>query len=634
MTAVPESLSTPWKRFRDVLVNALGQVRTVEKIYPGIMHLMIFWGVIIQIIGTAIKMMQMGLFVPFTWPLFSRPVYLGYELIMDLAGAAIILGVAMAVVRRTVIKPSYLETSWDDVYVLVLLFLLPSVGFITESFRLLSFDPDWSNWSPIGAVLAAGLERIPLPAQTATAVHPYLFWTHVGLGLLFAGSIPFTKLRHLFATPIHIFFKTGRDAGELELIPDLMGADVLGAGKVEDFSSRDLLAFDACLQCGRCEEVCPPTIAGMVYSPRVLLLRLREELAQNLLIGTGQPPDELAPDLRTEDMLWACTTCGACLDACPAFIRPPEHVVDIRRSQVLMTGDMPGLIGETLRNFERQGNPWGMGGKSREAWTEGLDVRVLSPGDEVDVLFFVGCAGALDDRNQEVTRSFARLLNKLDVDFSILGDRELCCGESARRMGNEYLFQTFAQENIALFEEINFQRIITLCPHGLNTLRQEYPALGGEFTVLHASEFLFDALSSLDPESGGMLDQWGTLTFHDSCYLGRYQQIYREPRSVLRNAGLQLTEMSASGDDSLCCGGGGGAMWLETDPETRVNRKRLEQAQEIKADTVATACPYCLIMLDDAVRSQGLGEEIQVLDLVEILDQASGSKDNPDSSLP
>lgn len=621
MTTNVEKVSKPWKRLGETLLYAVGQIRTIKKIYPGIMHLLIFWGVLIQIIGTAIKIMQMGLFVPFTWPLFSQGVYFAYELIMDLAGAAILLGVVMALIRRWIIKPDYLENSWDDYYALVLLTLIPIVGFITEGLRILIWKPEWAAWAPIGNWVGRILSNTQLTAIQADLIHPYLFIIHVGLGLLLAASIPFTKMRHMIFTPIHIFFKSDRSPGELESIPNIMDAEVLGASAINEFSSLSLLAFDACLQCGRCEEVCPATISGMAYSPRTLLLMLRDDMAEGLLSTDGNGETELSSGLVDEEYLWACTTCGHCLDVCPAFIRPPEYVVDIRRAQVLMTGEMPPTVGETLRNFERQGNPWGMPGQSRMAWAEGLDVKILSPGDEVEVLYYVGCAGSFDDRNKKVSRSFIEILNKLDVDYGLLGDAEMCCGETARRMGNEYLFQVAAEENINLFSGYKFNKIVTLCPHGLNTFRNEYPAYGGNYHVQHAAEFLMDYLDELKfkPDNGLAL---GKLTFHDSCYLGRYNQIYSQPRQLLSKAYQPPIEMDASHQNSFCCGGGGGAMWLETDAETRINQRRLEQALENDPDTIATSCPFCMIMFDDALRSKGMTDQVQVLDLVEILNQS------------
>jgi Fe-S oxidoreductase/nitrate reductase gamma subunit len=584
------------------------------------MHLLIFWGVLIQVIGTAIKIMQMGLFVPFTWPLFSESVYFGYELIMDLAGIFILVGVLMALIRRLIIKPAYMENSWDDYYVLILLLLIPIGGFITEGLRIFAWEPEWANWSPIGNWVAQLIGMSALTRSQATEIHSYIFIIHVGLGLLLAASIPFTKMRHLIFTPIHIFIKTFRASGELETIPDIMEAEVLGASAVNEFSSTSLVAFDACLQCGRCEEVCPATMSGLSYSPRILLRELHENMAASL-ITMEENADPALPSILTEDeFLWSCTTCGHCLDVCPAFIRPPEQVIDIRRAQVLMTGEVPQTVGETLRNFERQGNPWGMPAQNRMAWAEGLNVRVLNPGDEVDVLYYVGCAGAFDDRNIKVTRAFIEILNKLKVDYGVLGDAEMCCGETTRRMGNEYLFQVAAEENIKVFSEIKFNRILTLCPHGLNTLKNEYPAFGGNFQVQHAAEFLAEQLSGSDLHQA--TNGYGRLTFHDSCYLGRYNDIYAQPRELLEKSNLKPLEMTDSREASFCCGGGGGAMWLETAAETRVNQHRLQQALDIEADTITTACPYCLIMFDDALRSKGLTDQVQVVDLVEILNQA------------
>jgi len=611
---------TTWQRVKNVLLYAVGQIRTVKKVYPGIMHTMIFWGVTIQILGTVLKILQMGLFVPFTLPLLPENGYFTYELVMDAAGVAIILGVGMAAVRRIFLRPAYMETSWDDIYALLLLFLLPSVGFVTEGLRMLSFQPAWGGWAPVGQLAANAFRTWGITPQIADAIHHYLFWSHVGIGLTFFASIPFTKLRHLLATPIHIFSKTVRSTGEVETIQDLMEAEVLGAARVQDFTSLDLLSFDACLQCGRCEEVCPATISGMPYSPRTLLLDLREEMAASLVTPQPGSGDTLPSNLLEEKSLWACTTCGACLDVCPAFIRPPERVIDIRRAQVLMTGEMPSSVGETLRNIERQGNPWGIPAAEKAQWAAGLNVPILSPGDEVDVLFFVGCAAAFDDHSQKAARAFVRLLDRLEVNYGILGPSEMCCGETARRMGNEYLFQVFAEDNIAALEEIQFQRIVTQCPHGYNTLCNEYPRFGGHFNVQHSTQFLSEyqeQLKALAQKNGA---DYGTITYHDSCYLGRYNEIYNPPRLLLESVELNPVEMRRTKEDSFCCGGGGGGMWVETDAETRINHERLKDIQAAGADTVATACPFCTIMLEDALRSKGLIQDIQVLEIAELVD--------------
>jgi Fe-S oxidoreductase len=316
-----------------------------------------------------------------------------------------------------------------------------------------------------------------------------------------------------------------------------------------------------------------------------------------------------------------CTTCGHCLAVCPLFIDPVSAVVDLRRYMTLTTGEVPGAVGEALTNIERRGNPWGMEKTQRAPWVSELGVRVLQPGDETDVLLFVGCAYAYDSRSQKAGRELAVLLQRAGVDFAVLGQAEGCCGETARRLGHEYLFQTTAQENLANFAGVKFNRMATACAHCYNTLKNEYPRFGAEFEVVHHTELLAELiksgkLSGFAPASDGK-----TLTLHDSCYLGRYNGLYREPRQVLDAVpGLKRTEMPRNQAEGFCCGGGGGQMWMETDPNTRINKRRFEEAtQKAGAEVIVTACPYCLIMFDDAIRTGGAGERVAVKDIAEVL---------------
>jgi Fe-S oxidoreductase len=303
---------------------------------------------------------------------------------------------------------------------------------------------------------------------------------------------------------------------------------------------------------------------------------------------------------------------------CPAFINPVDEVIDLRRYQVLTTGSMPKAVGDTMRNLERQGNPWGMSPESRLDWAEGMDIRELAPGDETDVLLFVGCAGAFDVRNKKITQALARLMNKAGVQYGVLGFDEMCCGETARRMGHEYLFQEMAKQNIETMGKIKFKKIVTSCPHCYNTLKNEYPQMGGSFEVVHSSEFLAGLnLPKINANGNGLHE---LVTYHDSCYLGRYNNIYTQPRQVLDRAGVKWVEMPRHKENSFCCGGGGGHMWMETDAETRINHRRLAESLDTKAELVATACPYCLLMFDDAIRSKGLGDKVKVLDISEILE--------------
>lgn len=604
----------------DFFTNAIGQVRVLKKAYPGLMHLLIFWGVTIQIIGTVINLLQMQLFLPFVENPFPRGnTYLGFELVMDLAGLMILLGVLMAAFRRGVIKPKTLETRGDDVYALVLLTLIPLVGFTLEGLRLVITNPAWKGWSPVGNLVAKLLIGLGLTPEFAGSAHSVLFWTHVVLGLGFIASIPFTKFRHLIMVPLNILAKPKREGGVLALIEDIEETEFLGVGAAQEFLTHQLFSFDACLNCGRCEEICPVACSGMDFSPRKFIQTLRETAISTLISPNGQNGHDgfiFTPDGTP----WNCTTCGACLSQCPAFVNPVDAVIDLRRYHALTTGKIPRLVADVLRNLERQGNPWGNSPVDRLAWADGLDdVREIGPGESTDVLLFLGCVFAFDDRNRKVARSFVKMLQSLGVDFAILGMDEGCCGDSARRLGNEYLFQIFAEQNIEMFSQISFNRIVTQCPHCYNTLKNEYPQLGGNYPVHHYTEFLADLpLPNMPLEKrNGRYN--GAVTYHDPCYLGRYNQIFTAPRDLLREGGTPVVEMPRRGMNSFCCGGGGGQMWMETDPDHRINQRRLEEAQLAGAGTVVTACPYCLLMFDDAIRSKGLGDEVQVKDIVEVM---------------
>jgi Fe-S oxidoreductase/nitrate reductase gamma subunit len=618
------------QRVKDFFTHILGQIRILRKAYPGIMHAMIFWGVTFQVVGTLINLVQMKLFLPWELTTFPRTGwYYGYELVMDLAGAAIIVGVTMALFRRLALKPKSLETRWDDIYALVMLLLIALVGFTNEGIRLLVTNPAWSAWSPIGSWVAALMQATGFPVEQAAAWHDALVYTHATLALMLVASIPFTKMRHLVYTPLHILNRSLRKSGELAKIEDIENTELLGVGKITEFTPQQLLSFDACVRCGRCEEACPANVSGMNYSPRVFVQTLREAMVNSLVRGNGQQVPELFAEAVSAEYVWQCTTCGACLDKCPAFVNPVDEIVDLRRYQVLTTGQMPRPVGDTMRNLERQGNPWGMAPDNRMAWADGLEVRELAPGDSTDVLFFTGCAASFDERNKKVARAFVQLMNKAGVDFAVLGFDEICCGETARRMGHEYLFQEFAKQNIETFGKVKFERIVTTCPHCFNTLKNEYPQMGGDFKVQHYSEYLAELSLTPTPLPEGapfgddkgqrVRANLGKVTFHDSCYLGRYNGVYDAPRNLLDKAGVNRVEMARHGANSFCCGGGGGQMWLETDAETRINHRRLGDALDAKADVVATACPYCLIMFDDAVRSKGLGEQVKVMDIAEVL---------------
>lgn len=605
-------------RLWDLFINAVLQVRIWDKTYAGLMHLLIFGGVTIQVLGTFINLTQMALFIPFLELPFPRGIgYQVFELVMDLAGIAILVGVFMAAFRRLVMRPKTLESSWDDYYALVMLTLIPLAGFLTEGARLVAVTPVWSAWSPVGSLVATLMRSAGLSAASAAELHRYLVFSHVILGLVLAASLPFTKLRHLLYSPLNIFFRPERDSNTLEAIDNIEEAELLGVGKVSEFTPQQLLSFDACVRCGRCEEVCPVAFSGMPYSPKDFIQSMRTAMQTGLVNsnGNGQGDAEMIGGAIPEETPWYCTTCGACLDRCPVFVNPVDDIIELRRYQVLTTGKMPKSIGDVMRNMERQGNPWGMPPDNRISWASDLQVRQLEPGDEVDVLLYLGCASAYDERNKKVARSVVQILNQANVDYGVLGLDEMCCGETSRRLGHEYLFQMMVEQNLEIFNSFKFQRIVTNCPHCFNTLKNEYPQFGGDFLVQHLTEYLSEiSYTGLPAQSNGQ-----QLTFHDSCYLGRYNQVYDQPRQLLSKTKLNWIEMNRANENSFCCGGGGGQMWMETDANTRINHRRLSDAVDTGAQVVATACPYCLLMFDDAIRSKGMGDQIEVMDLAEIM---------------
>ena len=605
----------------DFVRHVVLQDRVLTRAYPGVMHSLIFVGVTIQVLGTIVNLLQYPLFLPFTIDFFPRgAAYLGFELVMDLAGVAILLGVGMAAFRRLVLRPSYLVSHWDDWAALGLLLVITLLGFLAEGIRLMSASPAWSAYSPVGAATAAALRGLALTPAALNALHQVVFWGHVVSGLALVALIPFTKMRHLITGPLNILARPRLRSGELPTIENIEETELLGTGKVAEFTSQALLSFDACVQCGRCESVCPATTSGMPFSPRKVLAGLAATLRADLVQSNGHPPADLVGDTLPKETAWYCTTCGACLHVCPLFVDPVSPLVEIRRYITMTTGDVPGSVGEALTQMERRGNPWGLPKENHAPWAKELGVRTLEPGDSTDVLLFVGCAYGYDARSQKAGRDLALLLQKAGVDFAILGAAEGCCGETARRLGHEYLFQTLAKKSIETLHGVRFNRILTACAHCYNTLRNEYPHFGGDFEVEHHTEFLADLIhrGKLQP---GTDSSGKTYTFHDSCYLGRYNELYQQPRQVLASVdGLKSVEMPRRKENGFCCGGGGGQMWMETDPNTRISHRRLDEAtQEAGAQVVVTACPYCLIMMDDAIRSKGMTDSVGAVDLAEVL---------------
>lgn len=618
----------PGKRLRNVFVYILGQVKVANEAFPGVMHLSIFFGFLVLFIGTALIFVNDDIVHPIFGTRYVRgPFYLGMESVLDLLGLVFVLGIVLAMVRRYIIRPKRLENRPEDAIVLSLLLLIGVGGFVLEGLRLAVEQPAWSGYSFAGQLLARLFIAIGATGAATRLIHQILWWVHAALALGLIALIPYSRLFHIVTNTLNAFFFPLEPRSALTPIEDIEECEILGAGELPHLSTKQLLDFESCTRCGRCQDVCPAYLAGQPLSPRQVILDLDSCLLQQggvaVLGGTGEtlPEGDLAGGIIADETLWSCTTCMACMERCPVLIDHIGTIVELRRYLSLCTGQMPGSLSDALSKTQRAGNPYGQRG-GRTDWADGLEVPLISQVEETEALLWVGCAGAFDPRNQKVVRAVAGLLQRAGVSFAVLGDEEQCCADWARRAGEEYLFQTLAETNIATLKQYRFQAIVTACPHGYNTLKNEYPAFGGEFEVWHHSIYLARLIEQGRLRPSKAWDE-GRAAYHDPCYLGRYNGILSEPREVLRSiAGLSLTEMAHHGQRGLCCGGGGGKMWMEEEPDKRINQVRLNEVVAAGAKTVAVACPYCLSMLDDAVKVRGLEDEIGVYDLAEIVERA------------
>jgi Fe-S oxidoreductase/nitrate reductase gamma subunit len=617
----------PGKRLRNVVVYVLGQTKVANEAFPGVMHLSIFFGSLVLFFGTALIFLNDDLIHPIFGTHFIRgSFYLGMELVLDLLGLVFVLGVVLALVRRYVIRPKRLENRPEDAIILTMLLLVGAGGFVLEGLRLAVQQPEWSGYAFVGHLLARLFIAFGATGAATRVVHQILWWVHTVLALGLIGLIPYTRLFHIVTNTLNAFFHPLEPRAALSPIEDIEESEILGAGELSHLTTKHLLDYESCTRCGRCQDVCPAYLAGQPLSPRQVILDLDEYLLQQgqfpVLGGAGQdlPEGDLAGGVIADETLWACTTCMACVERCPVLIDHIGTIVELRRYMSLCTGQMPGSLSDVLSKTQRAGNPYGQRG-GRMDWAEGLEVPLISQVEEAEVLLWVGCAGAFDPRNQKVVRAVARLLQKVGISFAVLGDEEQCCADWARRAGEEYLFQTLAETNIETLKSYRFQTIVTACPHGYNTLKNEYPQFGGEFEVWHHSTFINRLIEQGRLRPAKAWDD-GLVAFQDPCYLSRYNGITAEPRKVLRSIpGLSLTEMAHHGLRGLCCGGGGGKMWMEEEPDKRINQVRLDEVVATPAKTVCVACPYCLSMLDDAVKVRGLEEEIEVLDLAEMVEK-------------
>ena len=594
-----------------VVTFGLLQVRVLSQSYPGIMHATIFWGFLALFMGTVLATIDYDVTLPLLGvKILKGPFYLFYEVVLDLFGLFFVIGLGMACYRRFIKRAKRVDPDPKFAYALLILFVINVTGFVMEGARLAVVKPWWAPWSPVGYAVGQGFLGVGLGEGILRGLYLGTWLFHAAVVFVFIALIPRSYFMHFITTPLNIFFSKLGSRGAITKIENIEEAESLGISKFEEFSWKRRLDFDACVECGRCQDACPAYLSGSALNPKAVIVKLK----RYMLDGDTRP---IHGEVIAADELWACTTCMACVEECPAHIDIVDTIIDLRRYLTLSEGTLPSTAPMSLQNIERAGNPWGLAPTDRLAWAEGLDVPVLEAGKPVEYLYWVGCSASYDRRNQAIARSVVKILKKAGVSFGVMAE-ERCHGEVARRLGNEYLYQMLADENVGNIKQYSFEKVITHCPHCFNTIRNEYPQFGGDFAVLHHSVVIRELLREGRVRPVKPLDK--TVAFHDSCYLGRYNGIFDAPReTAIYVPGLKLVEMPRSRERGLCCGGGGGQMWMETPAQKRVNVIRVEEALTVQPDIVASACPFCLAMVDLGRKVVGVEERLQVKDIAELV---------------
>jgi len=593
----------------------------------GFFHAVIFWGFLV-FMGVTLNHVAEGFVEGLS--LFGHGTI--YALLLSAANlfaGLIILAVVYFFVRRYIFRAKSLDRpSYQSLTVLCFIFTLMVSFIFYEAFKMYSLGPakgDFlANWA---------FYRV-LPALTAISQTAVLFWTkflwwlHILIIMAFGVFIMYSKHLHLLAGPVNLVFRNLGVKAEIPLL-NLEEQEKFGTPQITDLSRKDLLDLFSCAECGRCDDVCPAFQSGKALSPKGLLDKLKHHLLDSesllrtdpaaSLRGGAAGLKKLLGEVVSEEEVWDCTTCGACMEVCPMLNEHIAKIMGMRQFGVLMESRFPEEFQTLYRGLENQGNPWGLNAETRSEWAKDLQVPLLAEKGETDILFWVGCAGSFDQHSQKISRSLVKILQRAGADFAILGNEEKCCGDPARRSGMEYLFQVQARQNIETLNRYKFKRIVTACPHGYHVLRNEYPKLGGVYTILHHSELLHELLAQgkirVAPAQGA------PVTYHDPCYLGRYGGIYEKPRRLLRRViGGRPREMAARRKTSFCCGAGGGGMWKEEKSGKRISHCRLEQAEKTGAGIIVTACPYCSIMFHDAIAETGR-EKLKTIDLVQAIEE-------------
>jgi Fe-S oxidoreductase/nitrate reductase gamma subunit len=606
-----QDLSEDWA---GLLGYILGQKKILKDWKPGVAHLMVFWGFVVPLL--IIIAAHFGFIIP---PIPARIL----SLLTDILGIALLVGTLFFLARRA--RSTGPRGPKRVVLPIILLLVISGTGFLAEGTRLSIVHPQFTWESPVGWLLSIGLPQSPILMQL-------MIRAHFLAALFFVAALPFTFIRHLAAVPLNVLYRRMSPRGELQGL--CFDEGPIGANTVRDFSWKQLLDAEACVSCGRCEEYCPASVSGKPLSPRKVIQDILEQMeaaARNSgkMIHPSVPPLE---SRITADEIWSCTTCMACVEHCPVFIEPMDKIIDMRRYQVMGKGLLPVEARATIRNLEIYGDVHGKGTAHRADWAFKRGVLPMnSKGLDPELLLWVGCSGAFHSRYQEVSRAMVDILKAAGIRFGILGKDELCCGDPARRLGEEGVFLDLARKNIHRLNTYQVKKIVTLCPHCFNTLKNEYPRIEGNhrwgrgagIEVVHAAEYVMNLI-----EEGRISPKYpvnGRIAFHDSCYLGRVNHVYEPPRKIIKALPeVQFKELQRHHENGFCCGGGGGRMWLHEHLGRRINSIRAEEILGAGVDLVGTACPYCLIMLDDGIKAFEKEKPPKVLDIVEIVASSIG----------
>ncbi|RNB83639.1 (Fe-S)-binding protein [Brevibacillus nitrificans] len=639
------------QRLQEVLVNVFGQKKLLKDKKSGIMHVIMFYGFIILQLG-ALELIIKGFVKGFAYPIGGAHKY--FSLLQEVTTVLVLLAVIYAFYRRYVEKLKRLKRGLKSGLVIIFLTVLMSSILLSLAAEQRWVGEEASWFAPFSSVIAylfAGL------SEGAAGGLFYLFWwIHLLTLLSFLVYVPQSKHAHLLFAPVNVMLRDTKPVGQLTTIDfEDETLEQYGAGKIEDFRQNQLIDLYACVECGRCTHMCPASGTGKTLSPMDLIVKMRDHLTEKgaaitsrtawmprfvfqpnaaaVLAGPGMDEvavtaehtaKQLIGDVITEEELWACTTCRNCEDQCPVANEHVEKIIDMRRFLVLTEGSMPHEATRYFQNIERQSNPWGINRKERIKWREGredLSIPTVKETDEFEYLFFVGSMGSFDNRSQKIAQAFAKIMNVAGVKFAILGNEERNSGDTARRMGNEFLFQQLCQENIATFQAHDVKKIVTICPHTYNTFKNEYPEFGLEAEVYHHTELIWKLIQEGRIVPTNEVKE--AVAYHDSCYIGRYNDIYDIPRQILASVpGVSILEMKRSRQDAMCCGAGGGMMWMEETQGKRVNVERTEQALQLGPTTIGSNCPYCLTMLGDGIKAKEAEEQVKALDIAEIVEKS------------